>query len=49
MNLKSTDAGSTFLRAVNLYSKVSGGQLEFSALIGNEEGSPLRDGNLTVT
>ncbi|HEY4995822.1 MAG TPA: DUF3971 domain-containing protein [Aestuariivirga sp.] len=47
MNLKSTDAGST-LRAANLYSKVSGGQLEFSALIGNEEGSPMRDGNLTV-
>ena len=47
MNLKSADAGST-LRAANLYSKVSGGQLEFSALIGNEEGSPLRDGNLTV-
>ena len=47
MRMKSTDAGST-LRAANLYSKVSGGQLEFSALIGNEDGSPLRNGNLTV-
>ena len=47
MTIKSTDAGST-LRAANLYSKVAGGQLEFSALIGNEEGSPLRNGNLTL-
>lgn len=47
MSLKSADAGST-LRAANLYSKVSGGQLDFSALIGNEEGSPLRNGNLTI-
>ncbi len=47
MNMRSNDAGST-LRAANLYSKVAGGNLEFSALIGNEDGSPLRNGNLTV-
>ena len=47
MHMKSTDAGST-LRAANLYSKVVGGQLDFSALVGNEAGSPLRNGNLTI-
>ncbi len=47
LKVKSPDAGST-LRAANFYSKVSGGLLDFSALIGNEDGSPLRNGNLTL-
>jgi hypothetical protein len=47
MRLKSNDAGSA-LRAANFYSKIAGGMINFSALIGNEEGSPLRNGNLTV-
>ena len=47
MKVRSPDAGST-LRAANFYSKVAGGLLDFSALVGNEEGSPLRNGNLTI-
>ncbi len=48
MRVMSKDAGSA-MRAANFYSKIAGGQLTFSALIGNETGSPLRDGNLTIT
>jgi len=47
LRVKSVDAGSA-LRASDFYSKVAGGILSFSALIGNEEGSPLRNGNLTI-
>ncbi|MBG1231903.1 DUF3971 domain-containing protein [Aestuariivirga litoralis] len=47
MQVKSNDAGAT-MRAANLYSKVAGGTLNFSALIGNEEGSPMKNGNLTI-
>lgn len=47
LRLKSTDAGSA-MRAANFYSKIAGGTLNFSALVGNEEGSPMRNGNLTI-
>ncbi len=47
LKVRSPDAGSA-LRAANFYSKVAGGLLEFSALVGNEDGSPLRNGNLTI-
>ena len=47
MRVKSNDAGST-LRAANFYSRIAGGTINFSALIGNEEGSPMRDGNVTI-
>jgi len=47
MRVKSNDAGST-LRAANFYSKIAGGAISFSALIGNEDGSPMRNGNLTI-
>ncbi len=47
MRVKSSDAGST-MRAANFYSKIAGGTLDFYALIGNEEGSPLRNGNLII-
>jgi len=47
MQVKSGDAGAT-MRAANLYSKVAGGTLTFSALLGNEQGSPMKNGNLTI-
>ncbi len=47
LKVRSPDAGSA-LRAANFYSKVAGGLLDFSALVGNEDGSPLRNGNLTI-
>ena len=47
LKVRSPDAGSS-LRAANFYSKIAGGLLDFSALIGNEDGSPLRNGNLTI-
>ena len=47
LRLKSSDAGSA-MRAANFYSKIAGGNLNFSALVGNEEGSPMRNGNLTI-
>ena len=47
MRVKSSDAGST-MRAANFYSKIAGGALDFYALIGNEEGSPIRNGNLII-
>ncbi len=47
MRVKSSDAGST-MRAANFYSKIAGGSLDFYALIGNEEGSPIRNGNLII-
>jgi hypothetical protein len=43
----STDGGAT-LRAANFYSKVAGGQLEFSARMLNAAGSPIRDGRLVL-
>ncbi|MDE2383282.1 MAG: hypothetical protein KGO53_01580 [Alphaproteobacteria bacterium] len=48
MRLKSSDAGSA-MRAANFYSKIAGGNINFYALIGNEQGSPLRNGNLTIS
>jgi Protein of unknown function/AsmA-like C-terminal region len=45
--VNTTDGGAA-IRAANFYSKVAGGQLEFSALIGNEQGSPLRNGQLLI-
>lgn len=47
MRILSSDAGS-ILRAANFYSKVAGGQLSFFALVGNEEGSPVRVGKLEI-
>ena len=47
LKVRSPDAGST-LRAANFYSKIAGGLLDFSALIGNEDGSPMRNGILTI-
>jgi hypothetical protein len=48
LKISSSDGGST-LRAGNFYSKVAGGQLEFSAQIENAPGSPIRKGNLRLT
>jgi hypothetical protein len=47
MKVFSGDGGAT-VRAANFYSKIAGGELQFSALIGNEEGSPLRNGQLVI-
>jgi hypothetical protein len=47
MRVKSGDAGSA-MRAANFYSKIAGGSLDFYALIGNEAGSPLHNGILTI-
>ena len=47
MRIVTSDAGS-ILRAANFYSKVAGGQLSFFALVGNEEGSPVRVGRLEI-
>jgi Protein of unknown function len=44
----STSDGGAALRAANFYSKLAGGELEFSALIGNEQGSPVRNGQLSI-
>jgi Protein of unknown function/AsmA-like C-terminal region len=45
--ISSNDGGSV-LRAANFYSKIAGGQLRFYALLGNEEGSPVHNGNLDI-
>jgi AsmA-like C-terminal region len=47
VRVSSTDAGAA-IRAANFYSKIAGGQLEFYALVGNEPGSPLRNGQVLV-
>ena len=36
------------MRAADFYSKIAGGQLRFYALLGNEEGSPIHNGNLEI-
>jgi hypothetical protein len=43
----STDGGSA-LRAANFYSKVAGGDLDFSAIMANAPGSPIRNGELVL-
>ena len=43
-----TNDGGAAVRAANFYSKIAGGELQFSALIGNEQGSPLRNGQLQI-
>ncbi len=48
LGISSNDGGAT-LRAGNFYSKVAGGQLEFSAQIADEPGSPIRKGQLRLT
>ena len=47
MKVFSSDGGAV-VRAANFYSKIAGGELQFSALIGNEQGSPLRNGQLQI-
>ena len=44
----STNDGGSVLRAADFYSKIAGGQLRFYALLGNEEGSPIHNGNLEI-
>ncbi len=44
-----TGDGGAAVRAANFYSKIAGGELQFSALIGNEQGSPLHNGQLQIT
>lgn len=43
-----TSDGGAAIRAANFYSKMAGGTLQFAALIGNEAGSPVRNGRLLV-
>lgn len=43
-----TNDGGAAIRAANFYSKMAGGTLQFAALIGNEQGSPVRNGRLLV-
>ena len=47
MKVFSGDGGAV-VRAANFYSKIAGGELQFSALVGNEKGSPLRNGQLQI-
>jgi Protein of unknown function/AsmA-like C-terminal region len=47
MRVDTTDGGAA-IRAANFYSKMAGGELRFSALVGNEQGSPVRNGQLFV-
>jgi AsmA-like C-terminal region len=47
VRVKTTDAGAA-IRAANFYSKIAGGDLVFSALVGNEPGSPLRNGQVQI-
>jgi Protein of unknown function/AsmA-like C-terminal region len=47
MRVNTSDGGAA-VRAANFYSKIAGGELQFSALIGNEQGSPLRNGQLQI-
>ena len=43
-----TNDGGSVLRAANFYSKIAGGQLRFYALLGNEEGAGVHNGNLEI-
>lgn len=43
-----TGDGGAAVRAANFYSKIAGGTLQFYARIGNEKGSPLRNGQLSI-
>jgi hypothetical protein len=47
LQVTSSDGGAV-LRGSNLYSKVAGGSLEFSALLGNDESSSIRNGRLVL-
>jgi hypothetical protein len=47
LTMEGTDAGSA-LRAANLYSKIAGGRLEFSAELGNSNDTAIRRGQLTI-
>ncbi len=47
LQVNSNDAGAA-LRASNLYSKVSGGQLEFAALLSNDASSTVQNGRLIM-
>jgi Protein of unknown function len=47
LSVLSTDGGAT-LRAANFYSKIAGGELEFTALIADAPGSPIRNGYLKL-
>ena len=47
LQVTSSDGGAV-LRGSNLYSKVAGGSLEFSALLGNDGSSSIRNGRLVL-
>lgn len=47
MEVGTTDGGAA-VRAANFYSKIAGGTLQFYARIGNEQGSPLHNGQLSI-
>jgi Protein of unknown function/AsmA-like C-terminal region len=47
IRVTSRDGGST-LRASNFYSKIAGGELVFYALMANSQGSPIRNGQLSL-
>ncbi len=47
LQITSSDGGAV-LRGSNLYSKVAGGSLEFSALLGNDGSSAIRNGRLVL-
>ncbi len=47
LQVTSSDGGAV-LRGANLYSKVAGGSLEFSALLGNDSTSSIRNGRLVL-
>jgi hypothetical protein len=47
LQVTSSDGGAV-LRGSNLYSKVAGGSLEFSALLGNDGSSAIRNGRLVL-
>jgi hypothetical protein len=48
MRINSRDGGGA-LRAANFYSKIAGGVLEFSALMLNKPGSPIKNGQLIIS
>lgn len=47
MRISGRDGGAA-LRAANLYSKIAGGQIEFSALLSNDNKSSVREGKLVL-
>ncbi len=47
MRINGRDGGAA-IRAANLYSRVAGGQIEFYALLGNEPGAPVKQGQLVL-